>query len=142
MIAAKESHSNQSLQRTRKTPAFFVLALPRHFCTKTASISRAVEQQRYVLIPHHAIDPQDVQTYSMNKAIIRTHNMPKYQSLSISERIKLVEAMWDSIAIEADNIPITESQRLELDRRIDKLHGKGPDRISATDAIAEIRARL
>jgi len=35
--------SIMALQRTRKTPALFVLALTRHFRTKMSSISRAAE---------------------------------------------------------------------------------------------------
>ena len=39
-------------------------------------------------------------------------------SLSVEERIQLVEAIWDSIADNPDSLPITEAQRQELDRRL------------------------
>ena len=39
--------------------------------------------------------------------------------LSVSERIQLVEDIWDSIAIEApESIGLSQSQKLELDRRV------------------------
>jgi putative addiction module component (TIGR02574 family) len=45
-----------------------------------------------------------------------------YHRLSIPERLKLVEDIWDSIAEEAnanpDALPLTAAQRAELDRRV------------------------
>jgi putative addiction module component (TIGR02574 family) len=38
--------------------------------------------------------------------------------LSVAQRILLVEEIWDSIAIEADQAPITEAQRQDLERRV------------------------
>ena len=39
------------------------------------------------------------------------------QSLTISERIMLAEALWDSVAAEDTKIELTETQKEELDRR-------------------------
>ncbi len=39
-------------------------------------------------------------------------------SLSVDERIRLVEAIWDSIAIEPGQPHLTEAQRKELERRL------------------------
>jgi putative addiction module component (TIGR02574 family) len=38
--------------------------------------------------------------------------------LSIPERILLAEEIWDSIAETPEEIPLTEAQRAELDRRL------------------------
>ena len=38
--------------------------------------------------------------------------------LSISERIQLVEDIWDSIASVPESVPLTPAQRAELDRRL------------------------
>lgn len=38
--------------------------------------------------------------------------------LSVSERIQLVEDIWDSIAAEKADVPLTDEQMEELDRRI------------------------
>jgi len=40
--------------------------------------------------------------------------------LSIAERIQLVEDLWDSIAQAPQDIPVTNAQRAELDRRLDR----------------------
>jgi len=39
--------------------------------------------------------------------------------LPVAERLKLVEAIWDSIAEVPDALVLTEAQRTELDRRLD-----------------------
>ena len=38
--------------------------------------------------------------------------------LSVSERIQLVEDIWDSIAASPENLPVTANQKKELDRRL------------------------
>ncbi len=40
------------------------------------------------------------------------------QSLTVSERIMLAEALWDSIVAEDSKIKLTETQKAELDRRL------------------------
>ncbi len=51
-------------------------------------------------------------------------NFAKYGilDLSISERIQLVEDIWDSIAEVPDSLGLTEEQKTELDRRLDSYH--------------------
>ena len=46
--------------------------------------------------------------------------------LSVSERIQLVEDIWDSIAALPEALTLTEAQRQELDRRLDD-HLAHPD---------------
>jgi putative addiction module component (TIGR02574 family) len=38
--------------------------------------------------------------------------------LSVSERIQLVEEIWDSVAAHPESLPVTEAQKAELDRRL------------------------
>ncbi len=38
--------------------------------------------------------------------------------LSVPDRIQLVEAIWDSIVENPADLPVTEAQRHELDRRL------------------------
>ncbi|WP_420538476.1 addiction module protein [Marinobacter subterrani] len=40
------------------------------------------------------------------------------QSLTVSERIILAEALWDSVVAEGSEIELTDAQKLELDRRL------------------------
>ena len=42
--------------------------------------------------------------------------------LSVSERIQLVEDIWDSLAASPQSILLTEAQRAELDRRLEAYH--------------------
>jgi putative addiction module component (TIGR02574 family) len=41
------------------------------------------------------------------------------KNLSIPERIRLVEEIWDTIAEENEAFALTETQKLELDRRLE-----------------------
>lgn len=41
--------------------------------------------------------------------------------LSIPERIQLVQDIWDTIADLPESLELTEEQKLEIDRRIEKL---------------------
>jgi len=47
-----------------------------------------------------------------------TNSMPEILKLSVAERIQLVEDIWDSIVAETQVLPLTETQRLELDKRL------------------------
>jgi putative addiction module component (TIGR02574 family) len=58
-------------------------------------------------------------------ALIYTASMPaqtvtaEYMTLSVSERIQLVEDIWDSIAADApDSVELSQAQKTELHRRI------------------------
>jgi putative addiction module component (TIGR02574 family) len=63
----------------------------------------------------------------------------KLPQLTVDERIKLVEDLWDSIAADQGALPVTADQRIELDRRlnayaVDKNRGR-----PAADAVRDIR---
>ena len=40
------------------------------------------------------------------------------EALSVDERLQLVEALWDSTAEDAEQLPVTDAQRQELERRL------------------------
>jgi putative addiction module component (TIGR02574 family) len=42
----------------------------------------------------------------------------KLRELTVDERIKLVEDLWDSIAADRRSLPIAADQRIELDPRL------------------------
>ena len=56
--------------------------------------------------------------------------------LSVSERIRLVEDIWDSIAADSQSQPLTQSQREELDRRLAD-HEKHPEEGSTWEGDQE-----
>ena len=41
--------------------------------------------------------------------------------LSVEERIRLAEEIWDSVAADEEALPVTQAQKDELDRRLDDL---------------------
>lgn len=67
---------------------------------------------------------------------------PELRNLPIAQRIRLVEDLWDSIAADQKALPLTEEQRAELDRRLDRYEADGIKGRLAADAIADIRKRL
>lgn len=58
--------------------------------------------------------------------------------MSIPERIQLVEDIWDSIAESADELPLSDAQKTELDFRLDAYHAN-PDGGSSWE---EVRKRI
>jgi putative addiction module component (TIGR02574 family) len=67
--------------------------------------------------------------------------LKKATSLPVPDRIRLVEDIWDSIAEEPDDAPLTAAQKRELDRRLDSMR-KNPGRaVSWTEARQRILKR-
>ncbi len=66
----------------------------------------------------------------------------KLSKLSVDERIKLVEELWDSIASDQKALPLTDEQKAELDRRLDAYEVDGNRGRIATESITEIRRKL
>ena len=58
--------------------------------------------------------------------------------LSVAERIQLAEDLWDSVAAETDELPLTAAQAAELDRRLADLE-RDPQ---AGASWQEVRARM
>lgn len=58
--------------------------------------------------------------------------------LSLHDRIELAEAIWDTVGPDLDAVPLPESHRAELDRRLKDLEDD-PD---AGSSWEEVRARL
>lgn len=67
--------------------------------------------------------------------------LAEIKELSVSERLQLVAEIWDSIAAAPEELPVSEAQRQELDRRLE-LHEKNPASGTSWDDVkARIRAR-
>ena len=60
------------------------------------------------------------------------------RSLSVVDRLRLLEEIWDSLAKTPEVIPVTAAQRRELARRR-REHARDP---SAAKSWAQVRARL
>ena len=60
------------------------------------------------------------------------------QALSVTDRLQLLEEIWDSLIETPEAIPVTDAQRKELARRR-RAHARNP---SAAKSWAQVRARL
>jgi putative addiction module component (TIGR02574 family) len=65
-------------------------------------------------------------------------NLSEVLKLPLEERLKLVEAIWESIAEFPEALELTDAQRQELDRRLED-YVRDPD---AGVPWSEVRARL
>ncbi len=61
--------------------------------------------------------------------------------LSLEERLRLIEELWDSLSEEPGTVPLTNAQREELDRRLDDLERSGPKGIPWDQVLQQIRSR-
>ena len=61
-----------------------------------------------------------------------------FSKLSVAERIQLAEDLWDSIPEDGVDVPLTEAQKAELDRRLEDLE-RNPE---AGESWEMVRARL
>ena len=59
-----------------------------------------------------------------------------FRRLPSTEKIRLVQQLWDEISEEASHLPLTESQRRLLDERIDD-HEANPDDVEPWEAVRE-----
>jgi putative addiction module component (TIGR02574 family) len=54
--------------------------------------------------------------------------------LGVEERLDLVEQIWDSLAADNAAVPLTDTQRAELDRRIAD-HDRSPDDVVSWENV-------
>ena len=64
------------------------------------------------------------------------------RTLSIDERMQLVEDIWDSIAADQAALPMTDEQRVELDRRLDAYETDNIQGREASDVVTTLKKRL
>jgi putative addiction module component (TIGR02574 family) len=58
------------------------------------------------------------------------------KKLPLAERIELIEALWESIAQDGYEPPLTPEQASELDRRLDA-HRRDPSNVVSWESIKE-----
>ena len=64
------------------------------------------------------------------------------RTLSIGERMQLVEDIWDSIAADQAALPLTDEQRIELDRRLDACEADNMKGREAPEVVKTLKKRL
>lgn len=68
-----------------------------------------------------------------------TNSKIDVKELSTEERLNLIEQIWDSL--EDEDVPVTEAQKAELDRRIEEMDRDGKRGIPWEDVLDRIRGR-
>ncbi|MEE8587438.1 MAG: addiction module protein [Acidobacteriota bacterium] len=66
----------------------------------------------------------------------------RFRKLPATEKITIVQQLWDDIADEAAKMPLTEAQRRLLDERIDEHEANAGDLEPWEEARDEILRRL
>jgi len=67
---------------------------------------------------------------------MRLSDIPEIENLSTSEKILLVEDLWDTIAVDESNVPVPESHKEELDRRL-RRHKSHPTHLLTLDGLRD-----
>lgn len=60
-------------------------------------------------------------------------------ALPVEDRVRLVEAIWDSISAVPEALPLTEGQKEELDRRLAELEEDPDEGSTLEEVFARIR---
>jgi putative addiction module component (TIGR02574 family) len=69
---------------------------------------------------------------------MRVNDIPEIERLSVAEKILLVEDLWEDIASDESSVPVPQSHRDELDRRLAE-YEKDPGRLLT---LEDLRGRV
>jgi putative addiction module component (TIGR02574 family) len=69
-------------------------------------------------------------------------SLPEILRLSVSERLELATAIWESIVSEPESLPLTEGQRREILRRSESYRKNPEDAIPVEESLERIRRSL
>jgi putative addiction module component (TIGR02574 family) len=64
------------------------------------------------------------------------NDIPEIARLSVPERILLLEDLWDSIAADESSVPVPQSHRAELDRRLAE-YEKDPGKLLSLEDLQQ-----
>jgi len=72
---------------------------------------------------------------------VRVNEIPEIARLSTSEKILLVEDLWDSITLDESNVPVPQSHKEELDRRLQSYESDPGNLLSLEELQGRIESR-
>ncbi|WP_437612050.1 addiction module protein [Sorangium sp. So ce834] len=61
--------------------------------------------------------------------------------LSRDEQLDLLDELWARLGRDPDAFPLSDAQRVELDRRLDELEADGPVGLTWDEVVVQARAR-
>jgi len=62
--------------------------------------------------------------------------------LGVDERLDLIEAIWDSLSSDPDQIPVPDSHKAELDKRLDEINAGDDAGIPWDEVLNRVRNRM
>jgi putative addiction module component (TIGR02574 family) len=62
------------------------------------------------------------------------------EKLTRDQRLELLERLWESLHRDPAGVPLTDSQIVELDRRLDRIEREGPDGVAWEDVLREMES--
>ena len=71
---------------------------------------------------------------------MRAIDIPEISQLSTPEKILLLEDLWESIASDDSEIPVPESHKEELDRRLER-HNNSPGELLSLEQLQALIER-
>jgi len=72
---------------------------------------------------------------------VRIGDIPEIDGLSTSEKILLVEDLWDRIAVDESSVPVPQSHKKELDKRLRRYKSHPGNLLSLEELQARIERR-
>ncbi len=72
---------------------------------------------------------------------MRVKDLPEISKLSTPEKILLVEDLWDSISANESSVPVPESHKAELDKRLKRYESAPGSLLSLDDLQTRIEKR-
>lgn len=67
-------------------------------------------------------------------------DMNEIRQLSVAERLQLVEDIWDTIAASPSDLPVSDAEKVELDRRWEA-HQADPQGTPWRDVVERLASR-
>jgi len=72
---------------------------------------------------------------------VRVNEIPEIARLSTSEKILLVEDLWDSITLDESNVPVPQRHKEELDSRLQSYESDPGNLLSLEELQGRIESR-
>jgi putative addiction module component (TIGR02574 family) len=67
---------------------------------------------------------------------MKVQDIPGINQLSTSEKMSLIEELWDDISMDETNIPVPQSHIDEIERRLEK-HKENPSNLLTLEELQE-----
>jgi putative addiction module component (TIGR02574 family) len=75
-------------------------------------------------------------------AIDVEHAIAQIRSLPVQDRLRVMEAVWDSLPEPSQSIGVSGEQAAELSRRLDALEADPDDVLTWDEVLGRLRGRL